>query len=388
MIDFRMPSLGADMDEGRIVEWLVKPGDSVKKGDIVAHIETEKATLEIEIFDTGIVDAILVPVGELVPVGALLARIRVEGETPSATQPSLSAAVAPASPPPPSAATPTLQVLPAQPVEGRVPASPAARKLARERGIDLAKVQGTGPSGAITREDVERAAGEVTPPPKDPAAAMRRVIAAAMSRSKREIPHYYLATMINFRAASEWLRTENEKRPVTERLLPAALLIKAVAVALREIPEMNGFCIDGEYKPSEAIHVGIAISLRQGGLVAPAIHDTDRRSLPEMMQQLRDLVARARAGRLRGSEMSDPTITLTNLGERSVDSVFGVIYPPQVSLVGFGRIIDRPWAESGKLVVAPVVQASLSADHRVSDGHRGARFLEIIDRILQSPEKL
>ena len=154
------------------------------------------------------------------------------------------------------------------------------------------------------------------------------------------------------------------------------------------MPELNGLFIDGELRPSAAVHVGVAISLRQGGLVAPAIHDTDKRPLGELMAALRDLVARARAGTLRSSEMSDPTITVTNLGDQGVDAVFGVIYPPQVALVGFGTVRERPWAEHGLLGVRPVVTATLSADHRVSDGHRGARFLAAIARHLEQPEKL
>jgi pyruvate dehydrogenase E2 component (dihydrolipoamide acetyltransferase) len=217
---------------------------------------------------------------------------------------------------------------------------------------------------------------------------MRRVIAAAMARSKREIPHYYLATTIDMRRALDWLAAENAKRPVTQRILYSALLIRAVALALRGTPELNGFWIDDGFKPSAAIHVGVAISLRQGGLVNPAIHDVDKKNLDQLMESMLDLVNRARTGHLRSSELSDGTITVTNLGEQGVESVFGVIYPPQVALVGFGKVTERPVAANGMVGVRPIIEATLSADHRVSDGHRGGRFLIAVDRLLQEPEKL
>jgi pyruvate dehydrogenase E2 component (dihydrolipoamide acetyltransferase) len=217
---------------------------------------------------------------------------------------------------------------------------------------------------------------------------MRRVIAAAMARSKREIPHYYLGTQIDMSRAVAWLAAENARRPVTTRLLHAVLLLRAVALAARAVPEMNGFWLDGQFQPSPAVHVGVAISLRQGGLVAPAIHDVDRKRPEQLMRELLDLVKRTRAGVLRSSEVSDATITVTNLGDQGVESVFGVIYPPQVALVGFGRLLERPWTVDGAVATRPLVTASLSADHRASDGHRGGRFLAAVDQLLQKPEAL
>lgn len=217
---------------------------------------------------------------------------------------------------------------------------------------------------------------------------MRQSIANAMTRSKREIPHYYLSTTIDMSPAMTWLAEQNETRPVTERLLYGVLLIKAVARALRVVPELNAIW-DGEQvvvKPQ--IHVGVAIALRQGGLLAPAIHDADQKSLGELMTAFRDLVTRTRAGGLRASELSDPTITVTSLGENGVESVFGVIYPPQVAIVGFGKIVERPWSINGGIFSRPVITATLSGDHRVSDGHRGAVFLSTIERLLQEPGTL
>jgi pyruvate dehydrogenase E2 component (dihydrolipoamide acetyltransferase) len=276
--------------------------------------------------------------------------------------------------------------------------SPVARRLANELGVDLAAVHGTGPGGAIQRSDIERAAAAAAPvvPTESPPAAepsmrlggMREAIARAMSRSNREIPHYYLAQDIDMLRASQWLQEANRQRPVTQRLLMAALLIKATALALREAPVLNGFWGADGFQPSEAIHVGVAISLRHGGLMTPAIHHTDLLSLDELMPKLRDLVQRVRGGTLRGSEISDPTITVTNLGDTGVSEVFGVIYPPQVALVGFGAIADRPVAVDGLLGIRPVLTASLAADHRASDGVVGARFLNALSQFLQEPDTL
>jgi pyruvate dehydrogenase E2 component (dihydrolipoamide acetyltransferase) len=248
-------------------------------------------------------------------------------------------------------------------------------------------LRGTGPGGAITLEDVERVAAG-TAAPADRQARMRQTIAAAMARAKREIPHFYLATTIDMQRAATWLARQNLRRAVTDRLLPGVLLLKAVALALRDVPELNAVWSGGGAVLSPAIHVGVAISLRGGGLVAPALHDTDRQSLDDLMRSFRDLVKRARAGTLRSSELSDPTITVTSLGEQGVETVFGIIYPPQVAIVGFGRIVERPWSVDGQIVSRPLVNATLAADHRVTDGHRAGLFLAALDRLLQEPETL
>ncbi|MGZ8531313.1 MAG: dihydrolipoamide acetyltransferase family protein [Candidatus Binatia bacterium] len=403
MSEFRMPALGADMQFGTIVDWRVKPGDAVNRGDVVALVETEKGVIEVEIFDTGVIESLVVQPGQKVPVGATLAILRSDGkqiEPQPVASPSVSAAE-PAVPiqeekPPvkiPSAAPPAEAA-------GRWRVSPLARKRAQELGVDLSRVAGSGGDDSITLADVERAVESpkpAVPPTAPPAAsaskgldlsAMRRVIAAAMARSKREIPHYYLATTIDMRKALDWLAAENAKRPVTRRLLNSALLLRAVALALRATPELNGFYVDDAFKPAGGIHIGVAISLRQGGLINPAIHDVDKKNLDELMAHMLDLVNRARTGHLRSSELSDGTITVTNLGEQGVESVFGVIYPPQVALVGFGKISERPMAVHGLLGIRPIIDATLAADHRVSDGHRGGRFLLAVDRLLQEPEKL
>jgi pyruvate dehydrogenase E2 component (dihydrolipoamide acetyltransferase) len=393
MIEFKLPSLGADMDQGKLLEWKVKPGEAVKRGQVVAVVDTSKAAVEVEIWQDGTLFEQLVPIGETVPVGTVLATLLQPGETPeqAALQKREAPAGRPAPEPAPAAAVaapPAVAAPSAAPLAQRRPVSPAARRHASELNVDIDKVAGTGPHGAVTVEDVEKAAARAAPAPADRYAEMRKAIAAAMSRSKREIPHYYLSETIPMQRAAEWLARENEKRPVTERLLMGALQLKAVALALAKAPELNGFWRDGAFQPAGGVHIGVAISIRQGGLIAPAIHEADKKSLGELMHALNDLVSRARAGSLRSSEMSDPTITVTNLGDQGVEAVFGVIYPPQVALVGFGRLQTRPWVENGALLALPLVTASLSADHRASDGIRGARFLAGLRERLQHPEEL
>lgn len=383
-----MPSLGADMEAGTLVEWLVKPGAAVKPGDIVAVVETQKGAIEIEVFETGILRRFLVEPGATVPVGTPLAVI--ETETEAAAPPPPTAPAGPVEPPPvsPPPSPPPLPL----PASDHLRISPAARKLAGERGIDPATVRGTGPGGAIQLADVETASAPATPRAK-PATTfdfgqMRAAIAAAMSRSKREIPHYYLSETVDIEAASNWVASANASRPPDQRLLLGCLFVKATASATRAYPEFNGLFENGAFRASAAAHIGLAIALRGGGLAAPAIHDAGDLSLETLMDRMRDLVGRVRAGRFRGSEISDPTITVTSLGDRGVESLYGVIYPPQVAIVGFGKVVPRPWVVDGSVVPRQVVTITLAADHRVSDGHRGALFLAEIGRLLQQPEAL
>ena len=405
MVEFRMPSLGADMEAGTLVEWLIKPGDVVKRGQVVAVVETQKGAIEIETFQAGRIDKVLVDLHSKVPVGTPLALILAEGEE----KPAVATAV-----PPPAAVAPTAApslerppmapARPVSPVRPRVApgtqVSPAARRLAQERGIDLSTVTGSGRDGAITYADVERRAAEVMAPavPVAPAerkraptldlGAMRVAIAAAMARSKREIPHYYLEHQVEVTACEQWLAEKNATLPPEGRLLFGALPIKAVALAIRRFPAFNGFYRDNKFAPSPAVHVGVAISIRGGGLAAPALHDVDQLPLDELMRQMRDLIQRTRAGRIRGSEMSDPTITVSSLGERGVETLYGIIYPPQVAIIGIGKAVVRPWVIDGAIGPRSVITMTLSGDHRVTDGHAGALFLAEIGKLLQEPEKL
>lgn len=417
MLEYTMPSLGADMESGFLREWRVQPGDSIKKGDIIAEVETQKGIIEIEVFEEGVIGDLLVQVNEPVPVGKPMATILTEEE--AAGQKPLPAATKAQPEPKPEEAPAAIKsdaaTTPEQPPH-HIRASPLAKRVAAEKGIDISTIQGTGPDGAVLREDVEHAlapemaapheqaaplpaekkvplAAESTTPrqaaePKSASAdTIRMAVAAAMSKSNREVPHYYLVTKVDMRKALDWLAQANKQRPVKERLLPAALLIKAVAKALNDVPELNAWWENGLQR-KESINVGYVVALRTGGIMVPTIHEADTKTLGELMEALNDLIPRARALRLRSSELADSTITVTSLGEAGVETVFGVIYPPQVALVGFGGISEQPWAESGMLDVRPVLTATLAADHRASDGSTGNKLLMAIKNYLQQPENL
>ena len=409
MAEFVMPALGADMEAGTLLAWLKQPGETVTRGDIVAVVHTDKADIEVEVFTSGVIETLLAEPGTTVPTGTPLAIIREDGTAPGPVT---------APPPAPSAAAPPA---------ARLVISPSARRLAEELGVDPSTITGTGAHGRIQRRDVEAAAAAkqaepppappppaaalpTPPPPAPPAAApaapppapspappaaagereaaMRRAIAAAMSRSKREIPHFYLTQTIDMSNTIGWLAEENRHRSVPDRLLYGVLLLKAVALALREVPELNATWQGENLVRSERINVGVAISLRSGGLVAPAIHDTDTLSIDDLMRAFRDLVSRARAWSLRSSEMTDPTITVTSIGERGVEAILPIIFPPQVAIVGFGKLAERPWINEGQLLVCPTVTATLAADHRVTDGHRASALLAAVDARLQEPHEL
>ncbi|WP_199547221.1 dihydrolipoamide acetyltransferase family protein [Streptomyces sp. N35] len=495
MGEFTMPSLGADMDEGTLTEWLVAPGDTVAKGQVVAVIETAKSDIEIECFESGTVVELLAEPGAVLPVGAPLAIIGagdaavVKTAAPDPVPPQVPAEVMPEIESLHNASVSALQsaaepqivpgpsetrAAPYTAAEGagplRIEAGPLVRHLATERGIDLAAVHGTGRGGRVTRADIEHAR-PVEQPPQDRAvrvratpyarrladeldldlaglrgsgengavraddvkaahaaraaapvpvsvvqepapdrvrdpgpartrepspetsadrrsAAMRRAIADLMARSKREIPHYYLATTIDLAAATQWLHTRNRALSPSRRLVPAALLLKATALATRRVPELNGYWQNDSFAPGEGVHLAVAVSLRGGGLLTPVIKNADTLPPGELMDSLKDLVQRARKGRLRASEVSGATLTVTNLGDQGTESVYGVIHSPQVALVGFGAVVERPWAVNGLLGVRPVVTATLCADHRATDGAIGARFLTAVDRLLQNPEEL
>ncbi|MEU6977884.1 MULTISPECIES: 2-oxo acid dehydrogenase subunit E2 [unclassified Streptomyces] len=464
MAEFTMPSLGADMDEGTLSQWLVHPGDQVARGDVVAVVETAKSAIEVECFHSGTVDALLVDEGTTVPVGTPLARIGTSAESrPTTDRPPSTPLVrrlaqdrhvdlaavhgsgpggritradvehsepeperapehaksagssqplhtgirrqpgteparrkrsgsgAEAKPAPTTRSTKPVRSDDStgeRPVPPRVKSSPLARRLATELGVDLAEVTGTGRGGTVRAEDVRSApAAEGAPRPAVPDMA-RAATARLMSRSKREIPHFYLSTTVDMAAALEWMHARNRELPLSARLVPAALLFKAVALAARKVPELNGHWVDDGFVPAEEVRLGIAVSLRGGGLAAPSLAHADTLSVVEVMAALKDLVARARGGRLRASETADPSLTVTNLGDQGVEVVFGVVYPPQVALVGLGRIVERPVAVKGLLGVRPMVTATLSADHRAADGATGARLLTAMDRLLQRPEDL
>jgi len=362
-----MPSLGAGMETGILAQWLVKPGDQIKRGDLIAVVETQKGAIDVESFDTGTVTKFLVDPGTEVPVGTPLALI--DGKEAKPTKPeSTTATVA---------------------SDHRPRISPAARRRARELGVDINKLAAD-IGGVVNLKDVDAAAHRPPskPAPADAQTGVRQVIAAAMARSKREIPHYYLAAEIDLGAVMDRLRTMNATLPVPERLVYGVFLIRAVALAAKRFQEFNGYWATDHFEPAERVNVGAAISLRQGGLVAPALHNADQKDVHTLMRAFLDLVNRVRSGHMRRAEIAEPTITVSSLGEQGVDSVYPIIYPPQVAIVGFGSLMERPAVRGGKIVARHMITATLAADHRVSDGHRGALFLDAIRKLLEKPEAL
>lgn len=410
--EFRMPSLGTDMTEGRVTEWLVRPGDHVERGQIVVIVETDKSDIEVEVFQPGTVAELLVTEGEMVPVGTAIALIATESAAPVA--------------------------VPREPVEAPRPAvvtqaatshvtSPVLRRLADELHVDVTHLHGSGPGGRIQRQDVIGASatparGRFTPRakrllersgldrshfpdravvsgddvvrelarsgPADSAPTrgetMRQRIAQLMARSWAEIPHYHVAKRLDLSTMLDSLRERNESRSLSERVLPAAVLLCASARAAVAVPECNGWWRDGRLETASGVRLAVVLSLREGGIVVPAIADAQELTTIEMMARLSELVQRARHGRLRGSDLVEASITVTNLGDRGAESVYGVIHPPQVALVGFGSIHDEAWPDAGELTIRPTVHASLAGDHRASDGLAGSRFLAQLQAILNT----
>jgi len=377
MIEFKMPSLGADMEDGILRQWRKKVGDVVKHGDIIADVETQKGLIEIEVFDEGKIESLLIKKDQKVPVGTVMALINPQINrqltvlTKVKSNGELKIKKALAEPP------------------KKVKISPLAKQIAEDNKIDISVLKGSGEDGAITKADVESvlANKEVTKENIFQANSIRQAIAAAMSKSNNEIPHYYLECKVDMSFTLRWLKDTNGKRPLSERILPVAVIIKAVAKALIEVPGLNGIWDKG-FQQKKQINIGLVVSLREGGIIVPAIHDSDKKNESQLMAELNDLIPRARAMKLRSSELADSTITVTNLGDNSAETVFGVIYPPQVALIGIGSIHEEPFAENGMLTVRPVMNITLAADHRASDGHTGSKFLMILKKYLLNPDKL
>ncbi|MDJ0992730.1 MAG: dihydrolipoamide acetyltransferase family protein [Dinoroseobacter sp.] len=399
---FVMPSLGSDMESGTLVEWTIKPGDTVKRGDVVAVVETQKGAIEIEIFEDGTVSELTAELGRELPVGAPLAVILKPGEVPPAPPSPPKAQVSESSPasargldPVPVASDTAPPLSPPRATHPDASAvSPAARVRARERGLDLGTLSGSGPGGAILLRDVdaaEKAAAIPTSNPLrtgSPIAEMRKAIAAAMTRAKQTIPHFYLSETIDVQPAINFLAERNADRLPAERVLLGALFVQATARSAAKVKSVNGRYADGAFQPSSTVNVGVVVALRGGGLVAPALMDVRSLDLDQTMAGMRDLVSRARAGRLRSSEMTEGTITLSSLGETGAEAMTGVIFPPQVALVGIGAPHIRPWVVGGAVVPRSVVTLTISADHRVSDGRQVARFITEFETLMQDPENL
>lgn len=463
LVDITMPALGADMRDGTLLEWQIKPGDRVEKGDIIAVIETSKGAIDMESYHNGTISELLVEPEIKLPVGSVMARMQSDSpvsETLSESAPTTASPqksdktlllhpashpqsdlvsedvqepqqITPNGTPRPPYIAPKKQRTTLSPamtqtsidtsidIEGKQTpskeqplqtrrASPVARKRAHHLGIDLSTLQGTGPKGAIVLRDLftQASSNDIEPiaktkdtkhteitedtstPPATTVSPMRQAISDAMTHSKQQIPHYYLALEINLTHTQKWLTKQNQHREPEQRLLLPALLLTAIARQIARFPQLNGFYSDSGFSPSPAINIANTISLREGGLVTPAILNAEQLTIDQMMLSLRDLTERSRRGRLRSSEISQGTITVTSIGERGADTITGVIYPPQVAIIGLGRQRKVPVVNGDEIDVGEVMTVTLAADHRVSDGITGARFLHALAKQLQHPEDL
>ena len=416
-----MPQMGADMTEGTIVRWLKHEGDEVTRGEIIAEIETDKANVEIEAFGSGTFRKVLASEGDVVQVGEIIAVIAAPDDdisryangatTTSAAPPPLSAPAkspeeAPPTPePPPPTPAQAASDAPAPlsasgPATGRVRASPLARRVAEQRGVDLATVRGTGPDGRIIKRDVEAAQPSAVPAASTrpipaamaedqqvPMSRMRQAIARNMVTSKREAPHYYLLVDIDMTAAIDLRAQVNAAIDESQRVSVNDLVVRACALTLQQHPEFNA-TIDGERVTRRAAqNICIAIAL-DDGLIAPAIVDAGSMTLLQIAVASRDLVDRAKSGRLRAEELTSGTFTITNLGAFGIETLIGIIQPPQTAILGVGSVMEQPVARHGSVVVRQLMKVALSADHRVTDGAQGARFLVALKLMLEQPARL
>jgi len=402
-----MPKLSEAMETGKVIKWLKQEGDQVQGGDILAEIETDKADVEMEAFGKGVLRKILVPAGERTPVGHLLAVIAEPNEdiasvVDSAPAPAAASAVASAQPAPaaqkPSAAS-AAPVAPVPAVAGqpaRVKASPLARKIAAQSGVDLRLIQGSGPGGRIIRRDVETAA---TAPAARPAAAavgpewedvplsqMRAIIAKRMPLAKAPVPHFYVTSEVAMDRA--WaLREELNALEGQPKISPNDLVIRACALALIEHPGVNASFQGETIRRYHRAHVGIAVAL-DDGLITPVLRDCHAKSLAQIATEARDLAERARSRKLKASEMSGATFSISNLGMFDVAAFSAIINPPEGAILAVGSVRRVPVVDGDGLAVGRRMALTLSCDHRAMDGAMGARFLQDVKRLLEEPLRL
>ena len=394
-----MPQMGADMEEGTIVRWLKQEGEDVARGEIIAEIETDKANVEIEAFESGLFRKVLAKEGDTVSVGEIIAVIAsADDDVSSYAQGAVAAKPAEATKKASAEAEEQLAARPAAKTavatDGRVRASPVARKLAQERGIDLTQVAGTGPDGRIVRRDVEAATAQPAAGAPAPTGTetigmsrMRQTIARRMTQSKSEAPHYYVTVDIDMTQAEQIRHQLNDELHGETHMSVNDFIVKASAVALARHPIFNTWFVDGAIRQHEAINVCIAIAL-DDGLIAPAILDCGSKSLPDIAQASRSLAERAKSGSLKPEEYSGGTFTVSNLGMFGVEALVAIIQPPQAAILGVGGVRTAPVVREGMIESAELMKVALSADHRVTDGAQGAQFLSEIRRLLEHPAAL
>ena len=401
-----MPQMGYDMREGTVVRWYKQEGETVDRGEVIADIETDKATVEFEAYTGGVLGRIVAEAGVAVPVGELIAIITEPGESvPEAAAPAASPAAAPS--PAPAAAVPEPAAAAPPASDGGVRASPIARRLARERGIDLALVAGSGPNGRITERDVENyqaAAPAAAPEPAaapaatpEPVAApsdsrielsrMRQTIARVTSDSKSTAPHFYVTAEVDMGNAMSLRRDVNDASDPENRVSVNDLMVKACALALARYPKFNSFYRGDHLEVHGAMNIGIAIAL-ESGLILPGVSNCESKSLLQIASATKDLIARANSGALRNEEYSSTTFSISNMGMFDVESFTAIIYPPHAAILAVGSVKQQPVVRDGELTVGAMMKATLSTDHRVADGAEAAQFLMEIKRVLENPVSL
>ena len=407
-IKILMPALSPTMTEGNLAKWHVKEGDAVNSGDVIAEIETDKATMEVEAVDEGTVGRLLVPEGqEGVAVNALIALLLEDGEDASALDSVAADAPAPAAPaaaPAPAAPAPV-----AAPANGtRVFASPLARRMATQAGLDLASVTGSGPHGRIVKSDVEGALSGATPAAApaaqrpaaapisgaampfeptfdlEPLSSMRKTIAQRLTEAKQTIPHFYLTVDCELDGLLDLRKRLNEKADGAYKLSVNDLIIKASGVALRKVPAANASYTDDGIKLYHSADVAVAVAI-DGGLITPVIRDAGNKGLEAISTEMKDLAGRAKEGKLAPEEYQGGTFSISNLGMFGIKQFDAVINPPQGAILAVGAGEQRPVVKDGALAVATVMSCTLSCDHRVVDGAVGAEFLKVFKAMIEEP---
>ncbi len=401
--DVIMPQMGFDMEEGTVVRWLKAEGDNVDRGEPIVEIETDKATVEVESFASGLLRRIVVTEGITVPVGQIIGIIAsADEDLPQIPSPSMGEGQGEGdSPTPSTAATPASVIskptpTPPTPSKGdRILVSPLAKRIAEEKGVDLSTVTGTGPKGRITKEDVLAAAeADQVPAPAPSAVAdvtelsrMRQTIARRMTQSKQEMPHFYVTASIDMTRAMALREELNELWTGEARLTVNDLIIKASALALAKFPAFNSHYADGKIKHNPSLNIGVAIAL-EDGLIAPAILDCGGRSLKDISAASRDLSTRARNGVLKPQEYTEATIAISNLGMFQIDSFIAIINPKQSASIAVGSVTKQPVVRDGQITIADIMQCTISADHRVVNGAEAAQFVNEIKAYLEKPSSL
>jgi len=404
-----MPKLSDTMEEGIILKWVRKEGEPVKQGEVIAEIQTDKADMELEAYDSGVLRKIVIPEGGKVPVGALIAIIAETDEDISALlveRPEKEEKKAGGKQPSKKEIQPAVaaEQAPVKPTDGRIKVSPLARRMAQDYRIDLKLVQGTGPEGRIIKRDIEAyLVTALVPPLREipgvlPAVAvsgleykdielslMRKTIAKRMQESKVSVPHFYVTMEINMKNAIEFRKNLNEMNDI--KVTFTDIIVKAAAIALLRHPKVNSAFLGDKIRMNRSVNIGVAVAL-DDGIVTPVVRNCEMKSLGQIAKETKDLAERARERKLKPEEYQGGTFTVSNLGMFDVENFTAIINPPEGAILAVGAIVEKPVVENGQIVVGHTMKVTLSCDHRVIDGAVGAQFLQELKRILENPLSL